>query len=129
MIIAAGRVPYLENLLDEDINLEIDSNGSIKVNSLCETNLTGMYAIGDAVRGPKLAHKASEEGVMVAENIAGLNTRLDYDLIPYVIYTHPEIAWVGMNETRVEEINIDYEVAIFPIYGSIGKVERKYFKS
>ncbi|MFL2697567.1 MAG: dihydrolipoyl dehydrogenase [Gammaproteobacteria bacterium] len=114
LIIAAGRVPYLENLLDEDINLEIDSNGSIKVNSLCETNLTGMYAIGDAVRGPKLAHKASEEGVMVAENIAGLNTRLDYDLIPYVIYTHPEIAWVGMNEARVEEINIDYEVASFP---------------
>ena len=114
LIVAAGRVPYFDDLLDENIDLVLDSNGSINVNPFCETNIKGLYAIGDVVRGPKLAHKASEEGIMVAENIAGLNGSLDYELIPFVIYTHPEIAWVGMNEGQVETLGIDYESASFP---------------
>ena len=114
LIVAAGRVSYFEDLLDEGIDLELDSNGSINVNQFCETNLKGLYAIGDVVRGPKLAHKASEEGIMVAENIAGLNSSLDYELIPFVIYTHPEIAWVGKNEDQAKKMGIDYESASFP---------------
>ena len=87
-------------------------------NEFCETSLKGIYAIGDVVRGPMLAHKASEEGIMVAENLAGESTEIDYGRIPFVIYTHPEIAWAGLTEEQALEKNIDISVGSFPFKAS-----------
>lgn len=114
LIVCVGRKPFTEGLLAEDCGIEKDERGFIKVDDHCATNITGVYAVGDIVRGPMLAHKGSEEGVMVAENIAGQKTAMNYDLIPSVIYTHPEIASVGKTEEQLKAAGIEYKVGTFP---------------
>ena len=102
LIVAVGRRPYTEGLLSADCGVNMDERGFIHVDETCKTDAPGIWAVGDVVRGPMLAHKASEEGVMVAERIAGHKAQVNYDCIPSVIYTSPEIAWVGklMGQSR-----------------------------
>jgi dihydrolipoamide dehydrogenase len=118
LIVAVGRKPNTDNVFDEEAELILDERGFIHVNDQCETSLPGVYAIGDVVRGPMLAHKGSEEGVMVAELIAGNHAEMNYELIPSVIYTHPEIAWVGKNEQHLKTAGEDYKVGLFPFAAS-----------
>lgn len=114
LIVCVGRRPYTEDLLSADSGVNLDERGYIYVNDLCSTNAPGVWAIGDVVRGPMLAHKGSEEGVMVAERIAGQKTVMNYDIIPNVIYTHPEVASVGRTEEQVKADGEDYKVGVFP---------------
>ncbi|SDS03374.1 dihydrolipoamide dehydrogenase [Halopseudomonas xinjiangensis] len=114
LIVAVGRRPYTENLLASDCGVDLDERGVIFVDDYCATSVPGVYAVGDAVRGPMLAHKSSEEGVMVAERIAGHKTAMNYDLVPSVIYTHPEIAWVGKTEQQLKAESVEVSVGIFP---------------
>jgi dihydrolipoamide dehydrogenase len=118
LIVAVGRKPYTEQLLAGDSGVTLDERGFIFVNSKCQTDAPGVYAIGDVVRGPMLAHKASEEGVMVAERIAGKKTQINYDCIPAIIYTHPEIASVGMSEEQLTADGIAYKTGVFPFAAS-----------
>jgi dihydrolipoamide dehydrogenase len=114
LIVAVGRRPYTEGLFAGDSGIELDERGFIHVDETCKTDAPGVWAIGDVVRGPMLAHKASEEGVMVAERIAGHKAQLNYDVIPSVIYTHPEIAWVGKTEEELKADGESYNVGMFP---------------
>ncbi|MCP5419460.1 MAG: dihydrolipoyl dehydrogenase [Gammaproteobacteria bacterium] len=114
LLVCVGRRPNTDNIAAPEADLLLDERGNVHVNELCETNLPGVYAIGDAVRGPMLAHKGSEEGVMVAENIAGGHGHINYNTIPWVIYTNPEIAWVGKTEQALKAEGIPYKVGIFP---------------
>ena len=118
VIVAVGRRPFTENLLSESVNLSLDEKGFVPVNDFCQTSIENVYAVGDIVRGPMLAHKAMEEGVMVAERIAGKRMEVNYDLVPSVIYTHPEIAWVGKTEKDLKAENIDYKKGSFPFSAS-----------
>jgi len=110
VIVAVGRRPFTENLLAEGCGLETDEKGFIDVDEFCKTKLDNVYAIGDIVRGPMLAHKAMEEGVMAAERIANKKMEVNYDLVPSVIYTHPEIAWVGKTEKQLKEEVLQVEI-------------------
>ena len=114
LIVCVGRRPFTDGLLAEDSGVKLDERGSIYVNDLCSTSAPGVWAIGDVVRGPMLAHKGSEEGVMVAERIAGHKTVMNYDIIPNVIYTHPEIASVGRTEEQLKADGEPYNVGTFP---------------
>ena len=118
LIVAVGRRPITSNLLAEDSGVKIDERGFIFVDDFCRTSAPGIYAVGDVVRGPMLAHKASEEGVMVAERIAGHKTQLNYELIPSVIYTHPEIAWVGRTEQALKAEGVAVNIGLFPFAAS-----------
>ena len=118
LIVAVGRRPYTENLLAPDSGVNLDERGFIFVDDCCATDVPGVYAVGDVVRGPMLAHKGSEEGIMVAEIIAGQKARMNYDLIPSVIYTHPEVAWVGKSEEVVKASGDEYKVGTFPFAAS-----------
>ena len=118
VIVAVGRRPFTENLLDEKLSLSLDEKGFVPVNQFCQTVLDNVYAVGDIVRGPMLAHKAMEEGVMVAERIAGKRMEVNYDLVPSVIYTHPEIAWVGKTEKDLKKENVEYKKGSFPFAAS-----------
>ena len=118
LIVAVGRKPQSENLLAVDSGVAIDERGFIFVNDYCETEVPGIYAVGDIVRGPMLAHKGSEEGVMVAERIVGQKAAMNYDTIPSVIYTHPEIAAVGQTEEQLKADGIKYNVGVFPFMAS-----------
>ena len=106
---AIGRIPNTQGLNAAEVGLEIDERGYIKVDADCRTNLPNVWAIGDVVRGPMLAHKASDEGVAVAERIAGQKPHLDFNTIPWVIYTHPEIAWVGKTEEQLKADGVNYK--------------------
>jgi len=110
LVVAVGRKPNIENVFSEDSGVHLDDRGFISVDNHCQTNASNVWAIGDVVRGPMLAHKGSEEGIMVAERIAGKHAEMNYDLVPSVIYTHPEIAWVGKNEEELNAENIEYKV-------------------
>ena len=114
LIVCVGRRPFTDGLLAEDSGVNLDERGSIYVNDLCSTSAPGVWAVGDVVRGPMLAHKGSEEGVMVAERIAGEKPVMNYDIIPNVIYTHPEIASVGRTEEQVKADGEPYNVGVFP---------------
>lgn len=114
LIVAVGRRPYTDGLLAEDSGISLDERGFIPVDEQCQTNVAGVWAIGDVVRGPMLAHKASEEGVMVADRIAGKLAQVNYDIIPSVIYTHPEIAWVGKSEEDLKAEGRTYNAGMFP---------------
>ena len=114
LIVAVGRHPYAQGLLAADSGVKQDERGFVVVDSQCRTNLEGVYAIGDLVRGPMLAHKAMEEGVMVAEVIAGHYAQINYDTIIGVIYTHPEIAWVGQTEEQAKAAGVDVKTGSFP---------------
>lgn len=118
LIVCVGRKPYTVDLLADDAGVEKDERGFVKVDGNCATSVAGVYAIGDLVRGPMLAHKASEEGVVVVENIAGQKATMNYDLIPSVIYTHPEIAAVGKTEEQLKDAGIEYKTGVFPFAAS-----------
>lgn len=118
LIVCVGRKPQTENVLAADSGVSIDERGFIYVNDHCETEAPHIYAIGDIVRGPMLAHKGSEEGVMVAERIAGKKAQINYDTIPNVIYTHPEIASVGQTEQELKEDGVAYKTGTFPFVAS-----------
>lgn len=113
LIVAVGRKPNTNDIADPAAGLEIDERGKVVVDDHCATKIAGVYAIGDCVRGPMLAHKSSEEGVVVAERIAGQQSHLDYDAIPWVIYTDPEIAWVGKTEAELKSAGVDYRSGSF----------------
>lgn len=114
LLVAVGRQPNTENLAAPEAGLLLDEGGHVHVDEACDANLPGVYAIGDVVRGPMLAHKGSEEGIMVAENIAGQRGHLNYDAIPWVIYTNPEIAWVGKTEQALKASGVPYKIGTFP---------------
>ncbi len=114
LIVAVGRSPNTAGLGAEECGLELDERGFIVVDDHCNTNLENVYAVGDVVRGPMLAHKASEEGVAIAERIAGKPGHMNYATIPWVIYTWPEIAWVGKTEEQLKSDGIEYRSGSFP---------------
>lgn len=118
LVVAVGRRPNSEGLAAAGVELELDERGYVHVNGDCATSLPGVYAIGDLVRGPMLAHKGSEEGVMVAERIAGQASEVNYDAIASVIYTHPEIAWVGKTEAALRQSGIEFRTGLFPFAAS-----------
>jgi dihydrolipoamide dehydrogenase len=113
VIVACGRRPYTEGLLDPLAGVEVGARGCIEVDAQCRTTAANVWAIGDVVRGPMLAHKGSEEGVMVADLIAGRYGHVNYDAIPSVVYTAPEIAWVGRTEEELKAAGIDYKAGAF----------------
>ncbi|MFT6100773.1 MAG: dihydrolipoamide dehydrogenase [Arenicella sp.] len=114
LIVAVGRKASTKDIAADEAGLKLDDRGRVDVNDRCETNIAGVYAIGDAVKGPMLAHKGSEEGVFVAEILAGQKPHMNHDNIPWVIYTHPEIAWVGINEEQAKERGLNYKTGFFP---------------
>jgi dihydrolipoamide dehydrogenase len=118
LIVAVGRKPNTKDIFATDSGINLDEKGFISVDHNCQTSVKNIWAIGDVVRGPMLAHKGSEEGIMVAERIAGKHAEMNYDLVPSVIYTHPEIAWVGKNEEELKKDNIEYKVGKFPFAAS-----------
>ncbi|MCB1702845.1 MAG: dihydrolipoyl dehydrogenase [Halioglobus sp.] len=118
LIVAVGRKPRSEELFSSDSGITLDERGYIFVNDYCETEAPHIFAVGDVVRGPMLAHKGSEEGIMVAERIAGKKTQMNYDCIPSVIYTHPEVAAVGRTEQELKADGVDYKTGVFPFAAS-----------
>ncbi|MDZ5461633.1 dihydrolipoyl dehydrogenase [Azohydromonas lata] len=114
LIVSIGRVPNTIGLNPEAVGLQLDERGAIVVDGECRTNLPGVWAVGDVVRGPMLAHKAEEEGVAVAERIAGQHGHVNFDTIPWVIYTSPEIAWVGQTEQALKAAGRAYKAGTFP---------------
>jgi dihydrolipoamide dehydrogenase len=114
LIVSVGRVPNTEGLNPEAVGLKITERGMIEVDDHCRTNLPGVWAVGDVVRGPMLAHKAMEEAVMVAELMAGQAGHCNFDTIPWVIYTSPEIAWVGKTEQQLKAAGVAYKVGKIP---------------
>lgn len=114
LIVSIGRVPYTEGLNTEAVGLALNERGFIEVDGDCKTNLPNVWAVGDVVRGPMLAHKAEEEGVAVAERIAGKHGHVNFDTIPSVIYTSPEMAWVGKTEQQLKAEGRDIKVGSFP---------------
>jgi dihydrolipoamide dehydrogenase len=118
LIVAVGRRPFTEGLLDADCGVNLDERGFLYVNDLCATDAPNVYAVGDVVRGPMLAHKGMEEGIMVAERIAGHKPMVNYDCVPSVLYTHPEVAWVGKTEQELKASGDAYNVGSFPFAAS-----------
>jgi len=118
LVVAVGRRPATEGLLAESLGITLTERGEIPVDDQCYTGIGQIYAVGDAVRGPMLAHKGMEEGVMVAERLAGKKPQVNYDLVPGVIYTHPEVAWVGATEQSLKAADRDYGVGVFPLAAS-----------
>jgi dihydrolipoamide dehydrogenase len=118
LIVCVGRRAFTDGLLSDDSGVQLDERGTVFVNEQCATNISGVFAIGDLVRGPMLAHKGSEEGVMVAERIAGHKAQMNYDIVPNVIYTHPEVASVGLTEEQVKAAGDAYNVGTFPFAAS-----------
>ena len=118
LVVAVGRKPFTQGLLAEGTGVELDERGFIQVDEHCRTRVPNVWAIGDVVRGPMLAHKGKEEGVMVADLIAGHFGEMNYKVIPSVIYTAPEIAWVGLTEEQVKASGRPYKVGTFPFSAS-----------
>ncbi len=114
LIVSIGRVPNTNGLNPEAVGLKLDERGAIEVDGDCKTNLPGVWAVGDVVRGPMLAHKAEEEGVAVAERIAGQHGHVNFNTVPWVIYTSPEIAWVGRTEQQLKADGVAYKAGSFP---------------
>ena len=114
LLVAVGRKPYTDGLLSDDSGVILNERGQIDVNDQSQTSVPGVWAVGDCVRGPMLAHKASEEGLAVAELIAGKAAHIHFDTVPWVIYTDPEIAWVGKTEQQLKDEGIAYRSGSFP---------------
>ncbi len=114
LLVCVGRKPYTEGLLGENSGIKLTSHGQIEVDEQCKTSAPGVWAVGDCVRGPMLAHKASEEGIAVAELIAGKPAHIHFDTVPWVVYTDPEIAWVGKTEQELQQAEIEYHAGSFP---------------
>ena len=122
LIVAVGRRAFTDELNPQAAGVEVDDRGRIVVDAHCRTGVEGIWAIGDVVQGPMLAHKASEEGIAVAESIAGQSAHIDHDLVPWVIYTHPEIAWVGKTEAELSKEGTEFRKGSFP-YRAIGRAQ------
>ncbi|HEY4143786.1 dihydrolipoyl dehydrogenase [Pinirhizobacter sp.] len=120
LLVAVGRRAYADGLLADDVGVKLDERGRIVVDEHCHTGVDGVWAVGDAVRGPMLAHKGFEEGMAVAEWIAGKSGHVNYDSIPWVIYTEPEIAWAGKTEKELKDQGIPYRAGSFP-FAAIGR--------
>jgi dihydrolipoamide dehydrogenase len=120
LLVAVGRKSQTEGLLSDDCGVQLTDRGQIQVNDLCQTTAENIWAIGDVVRGPMLAHKASEEGIAVAERIAGQHGHIDFNTCPWVIYTEPEISWVGKTEQQLKDEGVEYNVGTFP-FAAIGR--------
>jgi len=118
LVVAVGRRPFTTGLLADDSGIQLDERGFVIVDDECRTRVKGVYAVGDCVRGLMLAHKGSEEGVMVADLIAGESAEMNYNIIPSVIYTAPEIAWVGKTEQEIKESGRAYKTGSFPFAAS-----------
>jgi pyruvate/2-oxoglutarate dehydrogenase complex dihydrolipoamide dehydrogenase (E3) component len=118
LIVCVGRRPYSRDLLGDGTGVQIDDKGFIKVDDHCKTTAENVWAVGDCVRGPMLAHKAKDEGVMVGDMIAGKYGHMNYDTVPSVIYTAPEIAWVGQTEEQVKASGRPYKIGQFPFAAS-----------
>jgi dihydrolipoamide dehydrogenase len=114
LLVAVGRKPNTQDIANADVGLKMDERGFIEVDAYCRTSLPEVYAIGDCVHGPMLAHKGSEEGMAVAELLAGRHPVIDHDLIPWVIYTEPEIAWAGKTEQQLKQAGIEHRIGMFP---------------
>jgi len=114
LIVSIGRVPYTGGLQADTVGLQLDARGFVVVDGDCKTNLPNVWAVGDVVRGPMLAHKAEEEGVAVAERIGGQHGHVNFNTIPWVIYTSPEISWVGQNEQELKASGRAYKAGSFP---------------
>jgi dihydrolipoamide dehydrogenase len=114
LIVSIGRIPMTAGLDAETVGLHLDERGFGAVDGDCRTNLANVWAIGDVVRGPMLAHKAEEEGIAVAERIVGQHPHVDFNTVPWVIYTAPEIAWVGKTEQQLKAEGVDYRAGTFP---------------
>jgi len=114
LLVAVGRKPATDNLLAEGTAVELDEHGRIQVDDECRTGAERVWAVGDAVRGPMLAHKGSEEGIAVAHRIAGKYGHVNLDTVPWVIYTEPEIAWVGRTEKELKDAGVEYRAGKFP---------------
>ncbi|MBV8343156.1 MAG: dihydrolipoyl dehydrogenase [Gammaproteobacteria bacterium] len=118
LVVAIGRKPFTQNLFAPESGVQLDERGFIKVDDACRTGVENVWAVGDCVRGPMLAHKGKEEGVMVADLIAGRYGEMNYKVIPAVIYTAPEIAWVGLTEEQVKASGREYKIGVFPFLAS-----------
>ena len=118
LVVAVGRRPFTQGLVADGTGVRIDERGFIQVDEHCRTGVPNVWAVGDVVRGPMLAHKGKEEGVMVADLIAGHFAEVNYKVIPSVIYTAPEIAWVGQTEEQVKASGRPYKVGTFPFSAS-----------
>ena len=114
LIVSIGRVPNTIGLDGDAVGLKLDERGAIVVDAECKTNLPSVWAIGDVVRGPMLAHKAEDEGVAVAERMAGQHGHVNFNTVPWVIYTSPEIAWVGQTEQALKAEGREYKAGQFP---------------
>jgi dihydrolipoamide dehydrogenase len=120
LLVAVGRRAFTESLFDEDVEVKLDERGRVIVDDDCRTTAPHVWAIGDVVRGPMLAHKGSEEGIAVAERIAGKSGHVDFNTLPWVIYTEPEIAWVGKSEKQLLAEGTPYKIGTFP-FAAIGR--------
>ncbi|MWJ29424.1 dihydrolipoyl dehydrogenase [Halomonas sp. ZH2S] len=118
LIVCVGRRPYTKGVVADGLGIDLDERGFIFVDDQCRTSVPGIYAVGDCVRGPMLAHKASEEGIMVADIIAGHKAEMNYDTIPNVVYTFPEVAWVGLTEQEAKAKGIKVKTGSFPFAAS-----------
>ena len=114
LIVSIGRLPNTNGLNAAGVGLKLDERGFVAVDAECRTNLANVWAVGDVVRGPMLAHKAEEEGAAVAERIAGRKPHVDFNTVPWVIYTSPEIAWVGRTEQQLKAEGVEYRAGVFP---------------
>uniref|UniRef100_A0A673XFJ9 Dihydrolipoyl dehydrogenase, mitochondrial n=1 Tax=Salmo trutta TaxID=8032 RepID=A0A673XFJ9_SALTR len=114
LLVCIGRRPFTRNLGLENVGLELDNRGRIPVNNRFQTKVPSIYAIGDVIAGPMLAHKAEDEGIICVEGMAGGGVHIDYNCVPSVVYTHPEVAWVGKTEEQLKEEGIPYKVGKFP---------------
>merc|ERR1712055_919071 len=114
LLVCVGRRPYTTNLGIEDLGLELDDRGRIPVNSRFQSVLPNIYAIGDCIAGPMLAHKAEDEAIVAVEGMVGGHVHIDYNCVPSVVYTHPEVAWVGKTEEDLKSEGVEYSVGKFP---------------
>ena len=120
LLVAVGRKAASKGLLAEGTGVKLNGRGQIEVDDQCRTGVDGIWAVGDCVRGPMLAHKGFEEGIAVAELIAGLPGHVNFDTIPWVIYTEPEIAWVGKTEQQLKAEGVEYKTGSFP-FAAVGR--------
>ncbi|VDO09880.1 unnamed protein product [Haemonchus placei] len=114
LMVCIGRRPYTKDLGAENVGIQLDEKGRVPVNERFQTKVPSIYAIGDCIAGPMLAHKAEDEGILCVEGICGGPVHIDYNCIPSVIYTHPEVAWVGKPEEQLKQENVQYKVGKFP---------------
>ncbi|KAI1730248.1 pyridine nucleotide-disulfide oxidoreductase domain-containing protein [Ditylenchus destructor] len=114
LLVCIGRRPYTENLGLESVKIKLDDRGRVPVNERFQTTVPSIFAIGDVIAGPMLAHKAEDEGILTVEGIAGGPVHIDYNCIPSVVYTHPEVAWVGRSEEQLKKENVSYKIGKFP---------------